>query len=268
MTRLAGPRHDVEAPEELSRLRLVADGTTVQEVVAERHDADDDAVAVRGSGGHPLRRNLFRVLGGPDDLAGFLADRHHVRVAEAGKQQPVADADAPLAAERHLGFEGPERRARRRIERHDDAGGRDDEHASVFDHRGGFGPVRRFHNPGAAQLFDVPCVDLSESGVAGARTIAGRRAPILPGIRLSLSGRPHGHDGRENQRAQGHGTVPPTTASHQHLLLSRSPQSTTLASGIPLNRHPIAAAVLEVEYRRREEKSLHGTSLRVGGRRV
>ena len=115
------------------------------------------------------------MLGGPDELAGLLADRHHVRVAEAGKQQPVADADAPLAAERHLRLERPECRAGRRVERHDHAGRRDDEHASVLDHRRGFGAVGRLDHPGAAQLLDVPRIDLAERGVAGAGPVAPRR---------------------------------------------------------------------------------------------
>ncbi len=155
------------------------------------------------------------MLGGPHELAGLLADRHHVRVAQTGKQQPVADADTPLAAERRLGCEGPERRARRRIERHDDAGRGDDEHASVLDHRGGLGPVGGLDNPGAAQLLDVPRINPVESRVAGTRPVAAGRIPFFSRIRLSFARRPHREYRGEDHGAHGQRHISPTTASHQ-----------------------------------------------------
>src|SRR4030095_688506 len=154
VTRLARAGNDVEAPEKLSSLCIVGDGTTMEEVVTERHDANDNPVAISWSSGHALRGNLLRVCRGPDELPGFLADGHDVRIAEGSKKYPVADADAPPAAERRLGLEGPECSSGCWVECHDNACRRHDEHAPVFDDRRGLGAVRGFYNPCATQLFD------------------------------------------------------------------------------------------------------------------
>src|SRR5207247_161651 len=143
-----------EFPQARARLRVEPERASTSEAVTARYDRDDDAVAVRGGGADALHRNVCVAFVAPDDLAGLLADRDDARVAQAGEQQTVADADAAAAAERRLRFEHPQRFARCRVEREDLSGRRDDEHASAGheDRRLRHLAIRQLDRPRAAQL--------------------------------------------------------------------------------------------------------------------
>ncbi len=172
VTLLAGAGHHFEIPEMRSGLRVEAKRSTTREVVAARHNRHDDAVAIGGRGADALRGNIRLALVPPHELARLLADGDDARIAKAGEQQAVADADAAAAAERGRRLEHPERLAGRRIEREYLAGRRHDEHASAGHHDRRFRhlAIRQLDRPRTAERLDVRRVDLRERGIA-------RRAP-------------------------------------------------------------------------------------------
>src|SRR5262245_62090639 len=133
MAVLTGAWNHFEVPETSARLRIEAERAPPREVVAARHDRDDDAVAVGGGGADALRRDVGITFVAPDDLAGLLADRDDARITQPREQQAVADADAAAAAEWRLRLEDPQRLSGCRIEREDLASRRHDEHPPAGD---------------------------------------------------------------------------------------------------------------------------------------
>ena len=212
VARFAGTRHDLEVPEVGAGFRVEAERPAAGEVIAARDDRHHHAVAVRRRGADALRRDACLAGMPPHDLARLLADGNHGGITQPREQQPLADSDAPAAAERRIRLERPERFPRRRVERQDLSGGRRHEHAAVLDEQRRLRglPLGQIRDPRAAEGLHVRGVDLRKGRVAGGRPVAARSGPLFSGIRGLVSSRAKHH----SQRSSSDQPICQTTHRH------------------------------------------------------
>ena len=182
-------RNGVEAPGELSRLRVVGRHVAAHAQLGSAIAYDDvppgDARRTRDRvGSFPVDRHDL-----PDRLAGLAVECHQstvqrgrVHPALVDRQASIDDVAAGLGAVRpgDLGIVLPQLLAGPRVDRVHDAPRARRVHHSVDDQRCGFQTTLRFClvQPGQLQPLHVPGVDLAERTEPGLAEVAAMRQPV------------------------------------------------------------------------------------------